>query len=472
MDKENRLFRQSSYLGKAYLVSVADGTIVATGEGQFDTATRKLHVHFDIPNIGEHGEVMAVLQTNTGYFSPLHIYSHTVIPFGHNTRIHSMDTFLHWPLSKPVNYVLEAFPNFDIFVKTGYAEEKQVMDKDGKKVVVTKRAERQELASAEYDRFTIKAFSTFGTSFDRSRADDIIKVLPRLGFTIGTNDDSGFTIRDVYKLIQSFQLYWINSHDFEDGEITAIRLGEIQCFIPTYQLKAFASNVTQYKEYVAVDDPLEVEYLAKLVHFQLNPQNKKNLSSASKVGLALSRVSAWRFKERHCTIDYQVIDLVFALQSLCEDIADDTIKQANNKSKTETQAGIKKVLQKIEEIKEDLPDNVRNFYLQDPKSIYGFITRPTFMESVNVTFEKLGIDISEHQPVIKEIDKARRQIVHSEKYDGEFLFELFTHGTTTVEKDEKGRVKSMAFGIKTGSVDKLYELLKKIIKTYLDQYND
>ncbi len=472
MDKENRIFRQASYLGKALLISTADGSIVATGEGQFDTTERKLHVHFDIPDIGEHGEVMAVLQTNAGYFSPLQIYSHTVIPFGHNTRVHSMDTFLHWPLSKPSNYILEVFPKLDLFIKTGYGEEKQIIDKDGKKVVVTKRAEWQELANAEHGKYTVKAFSTFGTSFNRGNVDDVIRVLPRLGFTVGTNDSGGFSIRDIHKLIQAFQFYWINSHDYKDGEITAIRLGEIQCFIVSPQLKAFASNVTQYREYVAVDDTLEIEYLAKLIHFLLNPDNKKNLSSASKVGPALSRVGAWRFKERHRTIDYQVIDLVFALQSLCEDIADDTIKQANNKTKAETQAGVTAVLEKIDEIKEDLPENVRNFYLQDPKSIYGFITRPTFMESVRVTFERLGIDMSEHQAVIKEIDKARRQIVHSEKYDGEFLVELFTHGTTTVEKDEQGRVKSMAFGIKTGSVDKLYDLLKIITRAYLDQYKD
>ena len=155
---------------------------------------------------------------------------------------------------------------------------------------------------------------------------------------------------------------------------------------------------------------------------------------------------------------------------MLEDIADKTIAETNNKTASETKAGIEKVHKQIEAIKNELPENVRDFYLQDTKKVYGFITRPTFMQSVDVALKKLGIDGSKYQLVIKEIDKARRQVVHSERYDGQFLVELLTHGTTTIEKDEDGKTVSMTFGIKTGSLDKLYELLAKMIRAYLDQY--
>lgn len=92
------------------------------------------------------------------------------------------------------------------------------------------------------------------------------------------------------------------------------------------------------------------------------------------------------------------------------------------------------------------------------------------MQSVHVALEKLGIDEKEYSSVIKEINKARQQVVHSQDYNGQFLIDLLTQNKVTVDKNGNGEVVSMAFGIKTGGLDKLYDLITKMIRAYLDQY--
>ncbi len=471
MDKNNTIFKKEIHFGEAYIINAYDGTVIATGQGQFNTEKLKLHTYFNSDAMGNHEDVMLVLKTDAGYFSPLRIFTKTILPMGGNTWIRDMDTFLHWPSTKSLEYVTKTFSSFDVFIKTAHEKETSKTDKDHTESTVTQRAVRKKLETAQYGSYTVTAGATYGQRWNRSNVDNIFQLLPRLYFTIETKDAPSLTIRDIYKLLDAYRLYWINSHDYTDAEITAIRLGDIQCFTKDFTLKARASNDTQYCEFLGVNDAKEVEYLAKLAHFYMNPKSNKRLSTSSKVGLAFSRMIGYRFHEPHRKIDYIVIDLVFSLQSMLEEIADKAISDANKQTAAVTKAGIEKVLAQIKLIEDNLPQNVRDFYLGDSVSrIQEFVTRPTFMESVHVALDKLGIDETEYLPVIKEINKARQQVVHSEKYSGQFLIDLLTQGDTTVEKNEDGEIISMAFGIKVGSLDKLYDLIKKMIRAYLDQY--
>lgn len=471
MNRDHRIFKKNIHFGEAYIINAYDGTIVISGQGQFNTETLKLHVNFDTDSMGKHEDVMLVLKTDDGYFAPLRVYTETIFPMGGNTWVKKMDTFLHWPITKPLDYVVQKFSDFDIFIKTAHETETSTCNEKRTKTTVTKRAVRKELESAKYGKYAVTATATYGESRDRNRVDNIILLTPRIGFTLKAGKGQEFTIRDTYKLLDAFRLFWITAHDYTDGEITAVRIGAIECFMNDSTLKARASNVTQYREWLAIDDTLGTEYLAKLTHFYMNPNKTKHLSTASKVGLSFARMIGYRFGEPHRKIDYVVIDLVFSLQSMLEEIADKAINEKNKQSAEATKAGIEKVFAQIEAVKDELPDNVREFYLgQSVNKVQEFVTRPTFMQSVHVALEKLGIDEKEYSSVIKEINKARQQVVHSQDYNGQFLIDLLTQNKVTVDKNGNGEVVSMAFGIKTGGLDKLYDLITKMIRAYLDQY--
>lgn len=469
MDKNHRIFKKDIHFGKCYLLDIDKRKIIAIGQGHFDSGKLKLYTHFNSTEAEQYDSVMVILKTDIGYIAPVKIYSHASIPMGGDTKTYSMKSFLSWSTAKSVDHILDECSACAINVKSGYNKALLTIAKDFTEAELVKHAENRDLGKVVFDRYTIEASSVFGTSSHRDDPEKHMNILPRIHFKISLTHGH-FTPIDASKLLRAFQLYWITSHDHTDGKITSFFVGDLQYFAEHTTLKALVDNVPEYKGYLAVDAPLELKYLAKSIHFHINPENKKGLSSASKIGLAFSRIIGRRFKDYHRIIDHEIIDLIFALQSMAEEIADKSISQSNKKTASQTKDGITKVLDSIKSIEKVLPTNVKEFYLQDPGKIYGLITRPTFMQSVKVTFDKLGIDFSKYESLIKEVDKARRQVVHSEKYDGEFLIDLLTHGTTEVERDDDGRVKSIAFGVKTGALDKLYDLVKKMARLYLDDY--
>ena len=72
---------------------------------------------------------------------------------------------------------------------------------------------------------------------------------------------------------------------------------------------------------------------------------------------------------------------------------------------------------------------------------------------------------------LKNIDKARRQVVHSEGYDADFLLNLLAHSTVKTKIGNDGLVHSTLVSAKVSEMDKLYLLLKRMIRGYFDRYN-
>src|SRR5690606_32680518 len=99
------------------------------------------------------------------------------------------------------------------------------------------------------------------------------------------------------------------------------------------------------------------------------------------------------------------------------------------------------------------------------------LARPTFMRSLEVSLAKLQIDIKQYQQMLRSIDKARRQVVHSEGYNAEFLLNLLAHSTVKTRVGDDGLARSVIVKQKTSEIGKLYALLKKMVRNYFDQYN-
>lgn len=475
MDSDGK-FKKTAYLGTAYLIDVTTREIITTGQGRFDTVALKLETIFQHSSMGEFKNLMVILETQDGYFSPLIRFSQTFMLMGQLTSSYEMRMCLHWSSSNNVDYFLDQFNSISIAIKAKHEPTTWTYNETADKAVATEevmiKSVRKELDKATYKNFTITVNSGFSYSHSHDRVDDESIIRKRIRFNITGGTDGSFTYKDLLGTLRSFHMYWIVAHDLIDCEITSIKLGnDISLVIADTKLSAAAKNVEGYGSAISIDAPLELIHLAKLLHFYINPESIKSLGSSSKIGLAFNRLIGRRFEPKHKRLDYEVADLVFALQSFSEAVAQKEISRQNKANKTATLDGISKVLKAIESIETDLPLNVRDFYTKDADSIFAAISRPTFKRSLTITAEKLSVDLALYDKVLDDIEKARQQVVHSENYDPIFLVDLLTHGTTKTEKSEDGKTISMAIGIKKGSLDHLYDLLILLIRKYLESFN-
>ena len=164
-----------------------------------------------------------------------------------------------------------------------------------------------------------------------------------------------------------------------------------------------------------------------------------------------------------------IANLIFALQSFAEGIAENELKKQHRKSKNEIIKSIEKAIQLIQ-LSDDIYDNVKKFYNKPTNTVYHLLTRPTFNQSLNIALEKLGIRIENHKTMLKVIQKARQQVVHSEGYDVEFLLSILTSTVSQIEIGEKDP--KTKFVRIDGQLEKLYILLREMIIRYFDNYSN
>lgn len=270
----------------------------------------------------------------------------------------------------------------------------------------------------------------------------------------------------------AFQLYWISFFDSIDCTIDSIRLGDdVYLYLTNPHLYALSTSLPSYRSIPRIQSQMHADSLAKMAYFFLNPGHHKKLGSSSKIGLAFSRLIDYRFRNSSNAAHMNITSLIFALQSFAEAIAEREIRRQNRITKQQTLHDIQKVLAAIKSIEPELADNVRDFYLRPEKDIYELIARPTFMQSLQIALTKFNIDIADYQPMLKSIDSARRQIVHSEGYSVEFLLNLLTYTIVQMESDNK---LSRPGGIirKDSDVDKLYQLLRLMTMRYFDSTSE
>lgn len=73
--------------------------------------------------------------------------------------------------------------------------------------------------------------------------------------------------------------------------------------------------------------------------------------------------------------------------------------------------------------------------------------------------------------MLRAIDKARRQVVHSEGYSVEFLLNLLARSTIKTRVGDDGLVQSMIVKQRVSEIEKLYALLRKMVRSYFNQYD-
>ena len=79
--------------------------------------------------------------------------------------------------------------------------------------------------------------------------------------------------------------------------------------------------------------------------FFINPNRQKTLGSYSKIGLAFTRIIDYRFHTNSNVFHMNIANLIFALQSFAEGIAENELKKQHRKSKNEIIKSIEKSIQ-------------------------------------------------------------------------------------------------------------------------------
>ena len=469
-------FKRKIYVGVAYLIDINSETTIATGQGSFDTDALTLNVQFDSDNINSYDNLLTVLETTDGFFAPLMIRDFYSMGWGSQSSRHSMKRCMHWSLSKGITYILEEFDEIRIAIDALPEENllTQQLDKNGKNgsIELKKSTKFSHLDTATFSRYNCEANSTYSWSSGniRVRSAKPLGMDARIAVIIKDTVGDSVTFQSLNQALLAFKAYWMLVHSAVDCEIVHFKLGaDIDFIFNNSKLYAPHDDVPEFRSILSVDTEMKVEMLAKCMHFTINPDNDKQMSFTSKIGLSLSSLIRHSYDKRPELLEHEAVSLIIGFQGIAESIAQNKISQTNKTNKTKILGEIERVLQAVQSIDNELSDEVKNFYLKDKGTIYQALSRPTFKRSVEIALDELGIDKKNHEATIAVVNKARKQIVHFENYDHDSLMDLITTAKNEVKKDKDGNVIQMSLGVKVGELDKLYALMLDMMQRYFNK---
>ena len=444
--------------------------IIASGYGQFDTTTSELTASMTFLASGKFDKVLIIIKSRNDCIAPFVFYNKTLIQGAPENITYNIRAYLHWQSTEMDGLAipLYKYSNAHITILAQHAPDNLGFQSHaaGMSSQFVKRAVSTKLDSSIHRGVRASIFAGYATKINSSQVRDEppIQLDSQLRYSF-TCQKYSFSFNNLGNILLAFQLYWISFFDSIDCTIDSIRLGDnVYLYLANPHLYALSTSSSSYRSIPHIQSQMQADSLAKMVYFFLNPGHYKKLGSSSKIGLAFSRLIDYRFRNSSNAVHMNITSLIFALQSFAEAVAEREIRRQNRSTKQQTIHSIQKVLATIKSIKPELADDVRDFYLRPEKDVYELIARPTFMQS-------LQIDIADYQPMLKSIDSARRQIVHSEGYSVEFLLNLLTY---TIVQMEAGNKLSRSDSIirKDSDVDKLYQLLRRMTMRYFDSTSE
>lgn len=415
------------------------------------------------------------MKTPDGYIAPFASYKQTLL--GGEVRDVSYDirAYLHWSISRGITFILHAAaPSISITIHAQHIPDSinSIVNTAGTYERLTKFALSKKLESATYKSVDVNNFAGYSirrhSERARDKSDARLATLLKYQFECR---DKPLTFVDLGKILLAFKLYWICYFDHIDCQIDSIKLGDdISLYLAKNNLYAMDSSASEYRAILQINRELHSKNLAKMTYYFLNPKRNKRLGATSKLGLAFARITDYRFSESSEVFFMDVTSLIFALQSFAEAVAEREFKRINKHNKQANCESIQKVIAAIKAIEAEITSDVRDFYLRSEAEIYALMTRPTFMKSLKIALDKLGIDISDYKSLLKSINSARRQVVHSEGYDVEFLLSLLTDTATQGNLRGKDAGYHPRIIRKNSEINELYKLLRLMIKRFFDTF--
>ena len=462
-----------TYVGKVSCLDVKSQKLIAEGYGYIDISSLKLVASITSTVSGSF-KLLIIIETTDGYISPFVIYNKTLFSGIPLDVSYSIRAYILWPINSNIALPLDLFSSICIIIQAQHTPDNihtRVYSK-GVSELLTRKAISTELCSSNYrQNIIVNAVSGYSINrlTDKMRDNFHSQLDTYINYRF-VSVDRPFSFNNLGEILLAFKLYWLSNFDTTDCAIKSIQLGDsVSLHLADKYLRATSVNVSSYRSVLQISHQLYIDNLAKMSYFFLNPRRDKKLGSSSKIGLAFSRLIDFRFRDESDMLYMNITSLIFALQSLAEGIVEREIRKMNRKTKEQTNEGIRQTLAAIESIKERLPDDVYKFYMRPEKEVYALITRPTFIKSLEISLVKLDIDISEYRSMLKSMDIARRQFVHSEGYNVDFLLSLLTSTVTQLEVGEKNAYTPIL--IKEDSeLSKLYELLRRMVSQYFEKY--
>lgn len=458
-------------IGEAYYFDVVGGQIVAKGFGQFDPANYHLKAELSTTAPGTYNKLFIIIKTRSQYITPFAFYRKQLSENSVYTPAYDVRAYLKWPVNAGIESILRKSTTINILINAEHAPDTVITNVDMKNITstITKRAVTSRICYATYRNInlTISATHSILRTNKLTISTDKSRLQPYLNYTFSHTKGS-FQITDIGKILLAFQLYWISRFD------------NTHCFIQSVDLNGIATlhlanpfleavSPAKYRPSISLQDSMKPLTLIKMTHFFINPNRQKTLGSYSKIGLAFTRIIDYRFYTNSNVFHMNIANLIFALQSFAEGIAENELKKQHRKAKNETVKSIEKAIQLIQ-FSGDINDNVKKFYNKPTNIVYHLLTRPTFNQSLNIALEKLGIRIENYKTMLKVIQKARQQVVHSEGYDVEFLLSILTSTVSQIEIGEKDP--KTKFVRIDSQLEKLYILLREMIIRYFDNYGN
>lgn len=457
-------------IGEAYYFDVVGRQIVAKGFGQFDTANYHLKAELSTTVSGAYNRLFIVIKTRSHYIAPFAFYRKQLSKNSIYTPAYDVRAYLKWPVNNGIESILRKSTTIAILTNAEHVSDTLITNVGMKNITstLTKRAVTSRICHTTYKNInlTISATHSILRTNKLTISTDKSRLQPYLNYTFSHTKGS-FQITDIGKILLAFQLYWISHFD------------NTHCFIQSVDLHGIATlhianpfleavSPTKYRPSISLQDSVKPLTLIKMAHFFINPNRQKTLGPYSKIGLAFTRIIDYRFHTNSNVFHMNIANLIFALQSFAEGIAENELKKQHRKSKNEIIKSIEKAIQLIQ-LSDDIYDNVKKFYNKPTNIVYHLLTRPTFNQSLKIALEKLGISIENHKTMLKVIQKARQQVVHSEGYDVEILLSILTSTVSQMEIGEKDP--KTKFVRIDGQLGELYALLREMIIRYFDNYS-
>ena len=457
-------------IGEAYYFDVVGKQIVAKGFGQFDPANYHLKTELSTTVSGTYNRLFIVIKTRSHYITPFAFYRKQLRENSIYTPAYDVRAYLKWPVNTGIESILRKSTTIAILTNAEHASDAVITNVGMKNITstLTKRAVTSRICHTTYKNInlTISATHSILRTNKLTISTDKSRLQPYLNYTF-SHTKGFFQITDIGKILLAFQLYWISHFD------------NTHCFIQSVDLHGIATlhlanpfleavSPTKYRPSISLQDSVKPLTLIKMAHFFINPNSQKTLGPYSKIGLAFTRIIDYRFHTNSNVFHMNIANLIFALQSFAEGIAENELKKQHRKSKNEIIKSIEKAIQLIQ-LSDDIYDNVKKFYNKPTNIVYHLLTRPTFNQSLKIALEKLGISIENHKTMLKVIQKARQQVVHSEGYDVEFLLSILTSTVSQMEIGEKDP--KTKFVRIDGQLGELYALLREMIIRYFDNYS-
>ena len=474
---EHKRRRNNLYIGETFYLDAESKEIIASGYGQFDTTTSELTASMTFLASGKFDKVLIIIKSRNDCIAPFVFYNKALIQGAPENISYNIRAYLHWQSTDMdgLTIPLRKYSNTHITILAQHMPNNLGFRSHatGMSGQFIKRAVSTKLYSSIHCGVRASIFAGYATKINSSqvRGEPPIQLESQLRYSF-TCQKYSFSFNNLGNILLAFQLYWISFFDSTDCTIDSIRLGDDVClYLANPHLYALSTSSSSYRSIPHIQSQMHADSLAKMAYFFLNPGHHKKLGSSSKIGLAFSRLIDYRFRTSSNAVHMNITSLIFALQSFAEAIAEREIHRQNRSTKQQTIHSIQKVLATIKSIESELANDVRDFYLRPEKDIYELIARPTFMQSLQIALAKFNINIADYQPMLKSIDSARRQIVHSEGYSVEFLLNLLTYAIVQMESDNK---LSRPDGIirKDSDVDKLYQLLRLMTMRYFDSTSE